>query len=154
MNLPEVFHASAQEQKGLTLLELLLVVSLVLVVGTVMLPFGITFFRSQLLDEAHSNMIESLREAYTYSRSGKHESPHGVRFFSNSYVRFAGETYDARDQTQDHTVYFSSHIALQAPQEVNFALLSGIPNASATITLHMDNATKTIQITDVGLITP
>jgi len=151
MNLPVIFHADRQRLKGgFTLLELLLVCSLALIIGGMTLPFGIAFFRAQLLNEAQASVLESLREAQIYAISGKLNSAQGVRFFEHSLVRFTGESYEERDTGLDHAVAFSPLISVDAPLEVVYEPFSGTPSATGTILLDLDGAQRNIVISDTG----
>ncbi len=151
MNSLEAFPNS-KERRGFTLVELLLVIALMLIVGVFMFPLGISFYRSQMANEAIEGIQSALRRAQTFSMTGKHDSSFGVKFFEDSYLLFEGESYASRDTSQDELYAIGAHIEDSSLDEVVFELFSGSPSAAGVIEVSSGEKSGQIEVTEAGRI--
>lgn len=139
---------------GFTLVELLLVIAVAAVIFIVAAPFSIWFYHNQLLDEARSNIINTLSQARHNAVLQKNNSEFGVKINStdHNYVLFQGFSYAAKVDEYDETYDLLNTITASEPTEIVFAKLTGLPSATGTITLTYESLTKGILITDTGTV--
>lgn len=136
--------------KGFSLIELLLVIAGTVIIAALTLPVGIRFFQTQQLDEATSNILNTLRKAGSQAKFSKNDSAFGVKFLSGSYVLFQGNSYASRTQSEDETLNLSSGITTSGITEIVFAKITGIPNTTGTLTISFLNDNQTITINGQG----
>lgn len=151
MSLPVTFHAKTFTH-GFTLVELLLVVSLMLIMSAFVFPLGFSFYQTQKLDETGSGIISALRRAQMFAVLGTHDDAFGVTFTEDAYVVFEGPSYLTRTVSQDEVFPLSTLVEIVGLQEVVFAPLSGEPDSSGSITVSSGLHTHTIQIHSNGMV--
>lgn len=151
MNSPEVFPNS-KRKRGFTLVELLLVIALMLIVGVFMFPLGISFYRSQMTNEAIEGIQSALRRAQTFAITGKHDSSFGVKFSESSYVLFEGESYASRITSEDELYTIGAHIEDGTLDEIVFEPFSGLPSATGVIEVSSGEKSGQIEVTNAGRI--
>lgn len=139
------------EERGFTLVELLVVISVTVIIAALTIPVGINFYKTQLLDETTSDILSTLRRARSQSIFQKNDSSFGVKFLSGSYVLFQGVTYAARVQDEDESFSLSIGISISGIDEVVFSKLSGTTTAG-TLTITSDNDNQNISINVQGKI--
>jgi prepilin-type N-terminal cleavage/methylation domain-containing protein len=150
--------------KGFTLIELLLVIAIIAILSYLAVPIGMNFYRSQTVEGARSQLIESLGRARRNAVLMKADSQYGVKILSadgelTSFTLYKGEVYDSsRDETYDEvyaqapnmTISFSGTDELVSG-DINFAKLSGATEAMGTITVtHDGGESRSIIIDDFG----
>ena len=140
-------------KKGFTLLELLIVIGMTVVVFAFSMPFGLRYYRGQIIDEATNNIIDTLRNARQYSVLQKNDSPFGVNFTNSTgnFVLFQGSDYSTRAPLLDEVYPLTSGISLSGLSQVVFAKQTGTPSATGTITVSYDILTKTVLVSDSGI---
>lgn len=107
---------------GFTLMEVLIVVVLMTLFLLLTIPFGIEFYREQVIEEQTSSLTNNLKIAQSHALSGKNDSSWGIKFFTDYYILFMGEDYDdpERDTTYDREFSLSSGIEIEGISEVVF----------------------------------
>lgn len=141
-------------QKGVSLVELLLVVALIAMLGGLSLPFYRGYQIEQGLDTTSKDMVQALREAQNMATTGKSDDEWGVHFdignqefgvyqgvvFSEYYYSGAGI---------DGYLNFSTDFG----QDIYFIKTTGAPSATGTVTLEASNGSqRLIEINNLGLI--
>lgn len=140
--------------KGFTLFELLLVVSIGAVIFLFSAPYGLNFYRSQLAEEARSNIIDGLQRAKHNAVLQKNDSNFGVTLggVPHSYVIFQGSNYETRDSSQDEVFLIIEEINFSGLSEVAFSKLTGLPSITGSIYINYGSVSKGIMIEDSGVI--
>lgn len=149
------FQETSRRRKtshGFTLIELLLVIALMLILGVFMLPVGISYYRTSVLDETTEKIETMLRDAYSASSSGVHDNAHGVKFDTNGYVLFEGLSYDTRVTAEDFFIAIPDVITTSGISEVVFSEITGIPDVSGTLIVSYGSLEKYIIIGPQGHI--
>lgn len=139
--------------KGFTLIEILIVVAIGVFLVILTLPLGINFYRTQQLDSAAGETVQALRRAQLNAMSVKDDSAFGVYFGSGQtgqYVLFRGNSYSVR--TDEEVFDIVDDIVFGGISEVVFSRLDGIPDAVGNITLTLGADTKTVNINTAGRI--
>jgi prepilin-type N-terminal cleavage/methylation domain-containing protein len=142
-------------KKGFTLIEILLVVGIAIIIFFLSAPFGLNFYRTQILNETQSDVVSALQTARHNSILQKNDSPFGVHFETDSYTIFQGSTYASRDTTQDQVFNLTGDIEISGPDadnEILFSKLTGGTTDTGTTTITYGELSKEILVTDIGLI--
>ncbi|MFH0890628.1 MAG: prepilin-type N-terminal cleavage/methylation domain-containing protein [Candidatus Liptonbacteria bacterium] len=155
-------HPSAT--KGFTLIEVLTVASLIVVLGAIGL-MNLAGRRSKVEVETTSQkMVALLREAQSNSMSQSSSTAWGVRFWNATatapfFVMFGGGSYslageNGRYRLPERVFYASSTLAVGATKDVVFSQITGLPNASATVSIVNvgGKISSTISVSATGLV--
>lgn len=113
MKLLKVF----KEEKGLTLVEILLVSAFIVLFSFFTIPLTIEFYYRQSSKEVETFLESNLRAARERSMLGKGEGYHGVKFFEKKYIIFEGQSYDLRNSLMDVTVPLPLGVDLDYPHQ-------------------------------------
>lgn len=150
-------------ERGLTLLELILVIGIfALITGVASVQLA-NFQRGTVLESASKDMVSALRLAHDKAMLGEDGNingqgdPWGIRFANSTadtYASFYGATYNVNNVKE--TTYLSPPLTFSTPAEGNntdviFTKLSGTTTASS-ITLTDGSQTKTITVDTSGRV--
>lgn len=138
--------------RGFTLVELLIVIAVASLVSLLTLPVGIKFFQSQTLDETSSDILNTLRRAYSQAVFQKNDNAFGVKFLSGSYVLFQGSSYAARTISEDESFTLPGGVTTSGIDEIVFAKLTGIPNTTGALTVTLGSDSQALDINSHGKI--
>lgn len=143
-----------QAARGFTLIELLVVISLVTILAGGVGINIVSYQRNQALDLATQQLAATIRDAQNRSITQNSGLQWGIYFKNEAtstdfYALFAGNSYSGSATTT--LTYFSYPIEFSIPSstsssEVTFAQLSGLPNASTTVSITNGSNTKSITI--------
>lgn len=104
------------------------------------------------LDIAVETVVQGGRRAQVLSIASDGDATWGIRVQTGSAIIFKGATYVARDSAYDEITELSGGITPSGLTEIVYAKLSGLPNATGTITLTgSNNETRTITINAKGV---
>ena len=148
---------SNKPKKGVTLIELLIVVALIIIFSTLTLPVGFNFYRESTLKDQARNLENSLRRAQAMAITGRGESNAGVKIEEGQYTVFEGESYEERRKEADITIPFPIALSATGADEIVFQKLTGLPiipeeQSSTTITLTFGTNSQEININSQGKI--
>lgn len=146
---------SCRKQEGFTLIELILVISLMLILGTLGTAFGARFLTQNGVSNATDQLIGDLRQAQIYAMIGKQNSNWGVNFASNTITLYKGATFASRTSAFDATFSVNANISISGFSDDNFTRVTGLPGFTTpqTITISGTGETKTITINSQGVAT-
>lgn len=134
--------------RGITIIELLIVISLISTIGLMSTSFYSRFLTQNAVDNTDNQLVNSFRKAQIYSMMGKQNGVWGVKYDS---------------ATKKITLYLTGNSAFDENYTVNnnitvtvfditFAKITGLPSSSPTITISGGNSTKTITINSQGVV--
>ena len=140
-------------QKGLTLIEILITTTIIAVIFSLGLVFGIDFYRNYAFHSERDVIVSILEKARSRALNNINQEAHGVYFSGANHVIFQGNSYAARNSLFDLIIPKSYSAILSGLNEVVFSQLSGESNASGTITISEDGRISDISINNEGRIT-
>lgn len=124
-----------RRRAGFTLIEMLLSVTMIGMIAGISLPVYVSFQARNELATTSSAVVEMLRRAQNYARTGLNDSQWGVSIASNSATLFKGTSYASRDVAYDEILTLPGSLSASGLGEVVFAELTGVPSTTGAITL-------------------
>jgi len=137
-------------KKGLTLLEVLLVIAIFAIIFAFSAPFALNFYRTQLIEETRSEVIFALQAAKHGAVLQKNDSNFGVHFMAGNYTIFQGNSYANRIADQDEVFLVKNDIIFSGLTDIVFLKQTGLPSATGTIILTNENDTRGILVGNSG----
>lgn len=138
--------------RGFTLVEMLIVIGLISMLGSVVLFIDLSSYRGDAFRAERTTLVTLLEQARADALNNVGEEEHGVAIFPSdepgSYVLFDGPSYVAGSST-NRTFPTSYEVALDAgsPTTIVFEQLSGDVLSPGVITLRDPNRNITTDIT-------
>lgn len=146
-----------KRQQGFTVVELIIVMTIMLVLSTVSVIAFRNMQSSQALTIALDETGYALRSARDATLASLEGSVYGVRFEPTNVIRFTGSTYSASSSSNiiyDLPTGISTTVAMaDGTSQVVFRRLSGEASATGTIifTEAKSGATSSLAISKTGL---
>lgn len=142
-------------QKGITFIELLLVVSIILILSALSIPFSSRLLTRNAVDNTSDQLINSIRKAQIYAMMGKQNSSWGVNYSSNTITLYKGSSFATRDTSLDETFNVNTNISVSfstPSTDINLTRVSGLPNIQPTITISEGNKSDIFSINSQGVV--
>ena len=139
--------------RGFTLIETLLVITIVAVMATTLfIRFKGANDRATLSD-ATATVINALEQARNLSATGGNGADNGIYLDTNQFFTFNGSSYISGTGRK---ISMPNFITITPPAtEIKFSRLSGYTSANVTITIaHSSGITSQINIAQNGAILP
>jgi|SRR3989344_8915837 len=136
---------------GFSILEIVLVTSLLAVLAVFTVPVGIRFYQTSVLGDVAETAITLLRRAQRQAIAEKNNSAFGVQFFAGNMVLFQGTTYATRVVGQDEVFNFSNTVSVSGLSEVDFAAIVGTTANIGSVIFSSGGQSKTITVNGKGL---
>ncbi|MDP2637011.1 MAG: prepilin-type N-terminal cleavage/methylation domain-containing protein [bacterium] len=137
-------------QKGLTFIEILVVIGILGVILLLSLPALRFFEREKNLEGTAEKVLATLEEAKSNTVSSKGESSWGVSFTSAGYTFFKGSTFETRDPAFDKTETLPSSLEFSTvaleDNEAVFAKLTGFPLNEGSVVLREKASAEELQL--------
>lgn len=135
--------------KGITIIELLLVVVIISTLGVMAVSFYARFLTQNAVDNTTIQLVNSLRKAQIYSMTGKQNGVWGVKYtISPKEITL----YLIGNSGFDESFSVSSNIEINNFTDIAFSKVTGIPSLSPTITIVGDNNSNTIVVNGQGVV--
>lgn len=145
--------------KGITLVETLIVVALSLVIIVISAPLYGAFFTTSQIDERIDELIQTLRLTRERAAARVDDLPQGVHLVINltgadEYVLYEGASYVP--DPSERRIKLEDSLALSttiAGADINFSRGMGVPNATGFITITQNGGVaRTIQVNQYGAV--
>src|SRR3989338_1752286 len=144
--------------KGLTLLEVLIVTAIIVLLVSVVLPQFANMRANQVLKSASGDILSAINKARSQTLSSVDSSEYGVHFQSDQVIIFKGKVFSAGAGDNEAIAVFTpatiSNVTLGGVSgtsgDMYFNRLYGAPSATGTITVSSDAVSKTITISATG----
>lgn len=139
-------------KKGLTTLELLLSIAIIVIILAASIPFYFSFYAKSKSESLSKEILTSVYRAKLNAMASQNDDSWGLEAAKDSKITiFRGTSYDSRDQQYDEIVDVDPGITFTTSAEIIFAKSSGLANAAKTITFKDTNDnTVTINIDTYG----
>ena len=128
--------------RGMTLIEILVVLGLFTIIGSFALPVSLSMVRDSSYHADRASLIAALQHARAESvddacagSSCNAGAPHGVSIQPHTYVIFQGPHYASRDAVQDEVIDANPSVGHGGVSEIIFAPSSGDVAAPGEIVL-------------------
>lgn len=142
-----------EEQRGFTLLELLLSIGLIALLGALSLPVYRSFQVRTDVDITALETAHSLRRAQVLAQAVQDDSTWGVRVEATTITLFKGASYATRDTAFDEVFEFPATIVRSGTQEAVFDRVTGEPNTTGSFTFtSLDGDARTVQLNAKGAV--
>ena len=116
--------------RGLTLIEILLIVGILAILLILTIPVGLDFYRSQQLNSHTQGIIQTLRRAQLKEMSIEDDSNFGVYLTNDNYILFKGSSFnEPRDTQFDEIFDLPGIITVSGISEIVFSKFEGIPES-------------------------
>lgn len=145
-------------QSGVTLIELLLVISLVAGLSTLSVPYIIAFQTRNNIDVAVNTVAQVVRRAQTMSMAVESDascSAWGLSTQNTGITLYCGTTFAGRDSSRDEVYDIASNVVVTNTgnaNDISFSKVYGIPNNPGTITLTQGSDSRVITINGKGIV--
>lgn len=146
-----VQETSLFEVGGYSLIELLLVVTLIIILGASTTPFLSNFIQRSAMETTKFRFVSFLRKAQANTMDGKLGSNWGVCLSSGVLRLYAGSCVSP---TQSFTHEIPNTISVSGFSDLEFSSIRGEPSTTATVTFSSDIDTQTVTINSVGMVDP
>lgn len=130
-------------QKGFTILELMLVVGMLIVIFSLGFPIAFDFYKNYQLRAEGDKFISLLETTRNSSMINLNQLPHGIYRDNDNFIIFEGNSFAARNQSQDQNFPRAKTISVAGPNEIIFNSLSGQADSSAFV---FNNGIKSFNI--------
>jgi len=141
---------------GFTLIEFLIVISLVVILGSFSAVFYSRFLTQNNVSTIQDQYIGELRKAQAYAMVSKRGTNWGVNYnAATRSIRFyQGSSYTGTF-IESFTVASNISMTSTGSFDINFTRISGLPTSgvNTTITIAGNNTTRTITVESSGRIT-
>lgn len=151
-----------KKNKGITLLEIMVVIAIIAIIALITVPNLSKFKRQQALKNTTEDIVSLLNEAKNSTISSKNSSVYGVHLDENQAVFFLGESYTNTPSKKE--INFDSLVKISKDDGLNlnsggddiiFDRLTGNTSNYGTIRLELtgdSTQTKTITVSSIGTI--
>jgi prepilin-type N-terminal cleavage/methylation domain-containing protein len=137
---------------GFTLIEILIVISLISILIFFLVSIGLNFYKSQQLESQAQTILQILRRAQLKAMAIEFDSSFGVYLTNSNYTLYKGSSYATRDLQYDEVFELPEIINVKGLSEVVFSKSEGKPNITGNIILTADSQQKIININEIGRI--
>jgi Tfp pilus assembly protein FimT len=146
-------------QKGISIIEVLLVLGILILLSAAVLPKFSKTREQQVVKVASADIINSIGKARSQTLASVNSSEYGVHLQSDKVILFKGKVYSA-GATDNETVSILSPATISnvtlggvsgTSGDLYFNRLTGAPNQSGTATISSPSFTITVTISATGV---
>ena len=151
--LPNTFK-NFNKKDGITMLEVLIVITITAIISASAITFSTNFLTINNFKNKSNELITLLRTAQINSLSGKEDSSWGVKVSvsPNKIILFKGDSYDTRTQAFDTSFDIPQTVTI-TPSEIVFGKLTGNPNSTVTINIQSSiGDSNVVKVNEIGIV--
>lgn len=146
-------------KKGITIIEVLVVIAVVGIIVSVVIPQFAKTRENQVLKSGVQDILSSIDKARTQTLSSLNSSEYGVHFQSDKVIIFKGKVFPA-GASDNETISITTPASITnvtlggvsgISGDMYFNRLSGSPSTTGTITISTANYSKIITISATGI---
>ncbi len=139
-------------KKGFTIIELILVMALFLIIGTLSTAFYSRLYTQSTVTSVTDQLTQSFRKAQSYAMNSKQNGNWGVHNGTSQMTLFQGNTYAGRNAVFDESFSVNGNITVTGFTDLIFSRLTGTPSATVIITIKGNDNTKIMIINNQGIV--
>lgn len=148
-----MIRTGKQLHSGLTLIEVLLSVTVLVILSSMTIPVYHSFKTRNDLDIMEYTIVQTMRRAQALAQAIDGDMSWGVFIQEGDIILFKGLTFPTRDPNYDEIFEVSSGVAISGLTEIVFAKFSGYPLSPGTTTLTASSGeTRLIFVNAKGII--
>jgi len=145
-------------KKGITALELLIVLAILGIIILIVLPQFGSMRANQVMKDATSDIISALDKARSQTLASINSSEYGVHFQSDRVIIFKGQVFSS-GAADNETILITTPVNISnvtlggvssTSGDIYFNRLYGVPSATGTITVSTSSLSNTITISATG----
>lgn len=140
------------KQKGFTIPELLMVVSIIAVIGALAFPFYNNFIGTAYAENATRDFVESLRRANSKARGSDQNTAWGVHRAGGSFVLFQGASWASRNSILDESHSIPSSLTFSGPADYIFTKMGTTTTTGTTTITSSQGRTLSVVVNAAGMI--
>ncbi len=141
------------KRSGFSLLEMLIVITLLGLLAALSFPFYNPLVARHNIASARDTVVRSLHRTQLLSMAMANDTTWGIHFEAGKVVIFKGATYIGRDAAYDQVNTLASNITFSGLNDFIFTKFDGYPASTGTITITGGNSeTKTITLNAKGMV--
>lgn len=140
-----------KNKSGFSLVEIIIVLSIVAILLGISLPIYNDFRRSNDINLATNSVVNALRFTQLRSVAINEDSSWSVKV-SEDIIVFKGNNYVERNASFDKIFNLPNGVNISGVLETHFAKFSGLPDITGDIILTNQNVSKTISINQKGMV--
>ena len=144
-------------QKGITVLELLIVIAILGILAVVILPQFSKMRDRQVFNNSINTVVDTLAKAKSETLASLDGYNYGVQFENNRVIIFRGNTFNSQDA--NNRIYSLNNpasitnISLSGGgSNLYFNKFSGLPNKSGSVSVTSGSMVKVISINSLGVV--
>ncbi|MBD3300462.1 MAG: hypothetical protein GF347_03865 [Candidatus Moranbacteria bacterium] len=142
-----------RREKGITMLEIILVVALITLLAAVTSPVYVAYYTRNNLHLTAATIASGLRKAQTKSRAMQNDNPWSLYIEEGKIVIYEGSDYASRNSGFDEIYEIPDSISFSGDLDLNFSKLEGELNSNKNLSLiNPDGKTMTMVINTKGTI--
>ena len=150
------------KNKGISIIEILVVISLIILIASIVIPNLSEFKKQQALKNTTEDIVSLLNEARNSTISSKNSTTYGVHFEEDSATLFPGVSF--ADNVNNKQIDFDTSTIISTDDGINlegggddivFERLTGNVANYGTIIVQLASdttKTKTISVSSIGVV--
>lgn len=135
--------------RGVSFIELLLTIVILSSLGIMSAAFYSRFLTQNAVDSSVNQLVASFRKAQMYSMTGKQNGSWGVRYTASPKKI---TLYLVGNSSFDESYDVNDNITISGFADITFARITGLPSATANITISGGNSSKIIDLNSQGVV--
>lgn len=139
-------------KKGFSLIEMIVVISIISIVGSISL---VTYNTLRYVGDARHAayvFVDALKEAQNKAKIMEYDTAWGVKVNTVDTVVFSGASYSGRETVRDKVYTLPNNLTISGPTEIVFAKFTGLPDTSGTTTFSNAFGVSSVFISNSGVI--
>jgi prepilin-type N-terminal cleavage/methylation domain-containing protein len=141
-----------ENKKGFSIIELIVVIFIVGIIASASAPLYRNVQQNKKLNNTNQIVLQSLRRAQILAQSSEGDSAWGTQVSGGNVTIFKGSSFASRSISYDEITAIPVDVIISGATEFIFAKQSGYPITPSSLSLTLDNQTKTIIINAKGNI--